>query len=173
MKIFINNAVYVQKNDIIYLNSCTLPIPCSIFDKAYNKEINIIDNNNKYEFIKFDQADEIEFFKNLSWIINYDDVKNLSDELIIKEDEKICIERNNIAIKWNELEEKEKEKNKNMILECELLDYKMDSLKTIFWFRKGKVKMILPEGVNYPTNYNTSNNKSIKKLVKSIFKSKK
>ena len=33
MKIFRNDAVYVQKNDIAYLNNTDLSIPASIFRK--------------------------------------------------------------------------------------------------------------------------------------------
>lgn len=66
MKIITDDAVYVQKNDITYLNQylslSNLPIPSSIFEKVFGSNIIIIDNSNGYKFIKFDKPKEIEFF---------------------------------------------------------------------------------------------------------------
>ena len=51
MKIITENAAYVQKND-----------------------------NNRYEFVKFEDKNEIEFFKNLDWMVDYNSVKDLNEE---------------------------------------------------------------------------------------------
>ena len=42
MKIITDNAVYVQKNDIAYLNSADFAIPISVFMKVFGKGITII-----------------------------------------------------------------------------------------------------------------------------------
>ena len=75
MKIITDNAVYVQKNDIAYLNQTDLAIPASIFMKIFGNDI--VDDNNRYEFIKFDTPEEIEYFRNIDWMIDYNEVKNL------------------------------------------------------------------------------------------------
>ena len=64
MKIITEKEVYVQKNDIAYLNQTDLPILASVFTKLLDKGIIIIDNSNRYEFVKFDKPEEIEYFKN-------------------------------------------------------------------------------------------------------------
>ena len=54
MKIITDSAVYVQKNDIAYLNQTDLAIPASIFMKVFGSGIVIIDDSNRYEFVEFD-----------------------------------------------------------------------------------------------------------------------
>ena len=56
VKIITENAVYVQKNDIAYLNQTDLPIPASIFMKVFGNGIVIIDDSNRFEFEKFEDA---------------------------------------------------------------------------------------------------------------------
>lgn len=64
MKIITNDAVYVQMNDIAYLNSLDLPIPASIYMKAFGMGgIAIINDMNRYDFIKFEEKSEIQYFK--------------------------------------------------------------------------------------------------------------
>ena len=80
MKIITNDSAYVQKNDIAYLNSSDLPIPASIFMKVFGNGVTIINDSNRYDFVKFDEESEIEYFKGLDWMINYNEVKDLSEE---------------------------------------------------------------------------------------------
>ena len=63
MKIITSEAVYVQKNDIGFLNQTDLSIPASIFLKVFGNGITIIDNSNRFEFVKFEEESEIDFFK--------------------------------------------------------------------------------------------------------------
>ena len=109
MKIITDDSVYVQKDDITYLDQTDLPIPESIFMKVFGNGIVIIDDSNRYEFVKFDAPEEIEFFKGLSWMINYNEVKDLSKEEIIALAQSIVQEKNEIATKFNSMSEKEKD----------------------------------------------------------------
>ena len=70
MKIITDNAVYVQKNDIAYLYSSDLEMPVSVFMKVFGKGDTIIDDSNRYDFVKFEDESEIVFFKGLDWIID-------------------------------------------------------------------------------------------------------
>ena len=171
MKIITDDSVYVQKDDITYLDQTDLPIPESIFMKVFGNGIVIIDDSNRYEFVKFDAPEEIEFFKGLSWMINYNEVKDLSKEETIALAQSIVQEKNEIATKFNSMSEKEKKENMQMVQQCELLDFKMDSLRDIFWFKQGYIKIDLPEGIEYPVSFQNSEN-GVKKLIKSIFKKK-
>jgi len=67
--------IYVQKNDIMYLNQTDLSIPASIFMKIFGNGVTIIDNSNRFEFVEFTNSHEIEFLKNIDWIIDYNKVK--------------------------------------------------------------------------------------------------
>lgn len=103
MKIITDNAVYVQKNDIAYLNQTDLAIPASIFMKVFGSGIVIIDDSNRYEFVEFDAPEEIEFFKGIDWMIDYNEVKDLSEEETITLGQSIAEEKNSIAQRFNSL----------------------------------------------------------------------
>lgn len=167
MKIITDNAVYVQKNDIVCLTQTDLAIPSSIFMKVFGNGIVIIDDGNRDEFVKFEVPEEIEFFKGLDWMIDYNEVKDLSEEEIIALGQSIIEEKNSIAQRFNSMVPQEREENMNMVSQCELLDLKMYSLRDVLWFKQGHIKMELPEGVDLPAGFERE--KGIKKLIKTIF----
>jgi len=166
MKIFANNAVYVQKNDLGFFTQTDLPIPKSIFMKVFGRGITIINDNNRYEFVKFEDQSEIEYFKGLDWIIDYGSVKDLTEEEIISLGNKVAEEKNCIASKFNAMSISERENNTHLINECEVLDFKMYSLVDIVLFQKGELEMVLPDGVEYPADYNKTEEKGLKKILK-------
>ena len=75
MKIITDNAAYVQMNDIAFLNHCDLPIPASVFMKSFGFGIFVVDDSNRYDFKEFNKPEDIEFFKNIDWMIDYNEVK--------------------------------------------------------------------------------------------------
>ena len=149
MKIITSEAVYVQKNDIGFLNQTDLPIPASIFLKVFGNGITIIDNSNRFEFVKFEEESEIEFFKNLDWIVDYDSVKDLDESQIIELGNTVVQQKNNIATQYNSMTYDERRANKHMILECERLDLKILSLRDALWFKQGHIHFDLPDGIDY------------------------
>lgn len=166
MKIINGEKVYVQKNDI---NQSDLPIPASIFMKVFGNGIVIIDDSNRYEFVEFTTPEEIEFFKSLDWMIDYNEVKDLSEEETIELGQSIAQEKNEIAQKFNSMNPDDRKKNMNMVSQCELLDFKMYSLRDVLWFKQGHISMELPDDVEYPTDYQKETpkqEKGIKRLLK-------
>ena len=145
MKIVTNNAVYVQKNDIGFLNQTDLPIPASIYIKIFGNGIVIIDDSNRFEFVKFDEESEIEYFKNLDWIVDYNVLKDMSVEEIITIGQSVAEEKNNIAKTYNAMNDEERMKNMHMVSECEKLDFKMYSLRDVIWFKQGFINITLPD----------------------------
>ena len=173
MKIITENAVYVQKNDIAYLTHTGFSIPASIFVKVFGNGIVIIDDSNRYEFEKFENNSEIAFFKGLDWIVDYNSVKDLSDDEIIKMGLSITQTRNQIALQFNSMSEDERKKNLDMVTKCELLDFKMYSLRDILRFKQGHLKMTLPEGVDYPEGFVPKGETGIQKIMRRIFPKRK
>ena len=167
MKIITDNAVYVQKNDMVYLNQLDLVIPTSIFMKVFGNGVVIIDDRNRYEFVEFNAPEEIEFFKGIDWMIDFNKVKDLSKEEIIAFGQSIAEERNRIAQKLNSMTQEEIKENMNMVSQYELLDFKMYSLRDVLWFKQGNIKIELPEGVTLPADFKQE--KGIKKLIKTMF----
>ena len=173
VKIITENAVYVQKNDIAYLNHTDLPIPASIFIKVFGNGVVIIDDSNRYEFEKVEDNHEIEFFKRLDWIVDYNSVKDLSDDEIIEIGKSIAQSKNQIAKQFNSMSENERKENLEMVTQCELLDFKMYSLRDILWFKQGHLKMTLPIGIDYPKEFVQKNEKGMQKLMRRIFPKRK
>lgn len=167
MKIITDNAVYVQKNDIAYLNRTDLLIPASIFVKCLDNGIVIIDDSNRYEFVEFNSPEEIEFFKMIDWIVDYDEIKDLSEEEIITLAQTIADKKNSIAQIFNSMTLDERDKNMNMVFQCKLLDFKMFSLRDFLWFKQGHIKMELPEGTDLPVGFAPRNR--IRYLIRAIF----
>ena len=170
MKIITNDAIYVQKNDMAYLNKTNITIPASIFMKVFGKGIVIINDLNRYEFVKFEDKKEIDFFKQLDWIIDYEDVRNLNEKEILKLARTVADEKAKIALEFNKMSEKEMAANTDMVDEYELLKYKLYSLRDVLDFTRGELKFNLPEGVEYPTYYQVKEEKGIKRLFKKINK---
>lgn len=59
----------------------------------------------------------------------------------------------------------------SMVSQCEFLDFKMDSLRDVLWFKQGHIKIKLPEGVDLPAGFEQE--KGIRKLIKTIFNKRK
>ena len=145
MKIINDNCAYVQKNDLGFLNQTNIPIPASIFTKVFGNEVTIINDSNRYDFIKFENEDEIEYFKSIDWMIDYNNVKDLTERQTIRLSKRIIKEHEAIASTFNNMSEEEKENNKDMITKCELLKFKFYSLRDILWLKQGHIKMNLPK----------------------------
>ena len=150
MKIITDNAVYVQKNDIAYLNSSDLVMPISVFMKVFGKGVTINDDSNRYGFVKFEDESEIDFFKGLDWIIDYNEVKNLGEEQIVDLLNNIGDAQQKVVTTFNSMPEEERRVHSDMVTQCELLEFKFYSLRDILWFKQGHIQMELPEDVDIP-----------------------
>ena len=140
MKIVKDDAVYVQKKDIYFLNQTGYVVPNSIYIKL---GVDVV--NNSFEFVKFDGKDEIEFFKNIDFIIDYDSIKDLDEDDIIRKVISVAQEKNNVAQFLASIPISQYIKNMHMIDECERLDFKIDSLRDVLWYKQGYIEMEFPE----------------------------
>ena len=171
MKIINSDCVYVQKNDIAILPSLSsVEIPASIFVKAFDNGLVVIDDSNKFEFVKFEKEDEIEFFKSMDWILDYNIVKNLSKKAINAMCEKLAEERNNIVKFFCSMSNDEQKRNKYMVDRCMLLNYMINTLMNFTAIEKSEKSLTLPEGTDYPDGYvknkETTKENRIKRLLK-------
>lgn len=142
MKIITDNAVYVQKFDMTCLNQLGRAIPPSIFMKvSEGTGIVIIDHRNWNEFVKFDAPEEIEFFKSIDWIIDFNEVKDLSEEERTALVNRIEVEKFRVEQKLNSMTQEEKKENMNMVSQYKLLDFKLESLIDFFWVTQGNIEL--------------------------------
>ena len=174
MKIIMNDCVYVQKNDLIYLWNHEQEILSSIFMKVFGNGIVVVNDSNRYDFVKFDDPNEIKYFRNLDWIVDYNSVKDLSEEEFIKLGEEIALEMNVLANKFNEMSEIESIKHLDIVDTHGKLEFKMSSLRDILWFKQGYIKMTLPDDVDYSSGYDMKNKKEkgLKRILSKLKKLK-
>lgn len=147
MKIVTDNAVYIQNKDIIYLSRINVPVPSSLFNQIYNNDIVIIDDLNGNGFVKLDKDSEIQFFKSLDWIVDYQNVKDLNIDDFKKLKQKIINEKNQIANQYNSMSDKERKENINIVNRFDLLEYKLQSLKEILNYKLGQLDIKMPKEV--------------------------
>ena len=145
MKIVLKDKVYVQINDLGPMMNFMegKAIPACVINQVYGKFFICCDEN-RYEFMAFDQKEAIEFFASLDYSVDYMEVKDMSDEELMDYGVSIAGEKNAIAKKFNAMSKKDKEANQHLIPECEKLEFKMLSVRDILWMRQGHIKIELP-----------------------------
>lgn len=146
-------VVYVQLQDIGFLKLLNTPIPDSINKKIFDEGI-IIGNHNYFNYICFDEEEEINFFRDIDAIIDYDEYINLD---------------------FDELEEKAHEIAKNIInlvnnLNYMSIDARKNNSKMLEYFEKLEymflcISMLYTSKLNNETLSIPNNSDQIRKLV--------
>ncbi len=169
MKIFKDGKVYVQKNDMVYVNHSDMAIPASIFMKLFGNGIVIIDNSNRYEFVEFSEPSEVEFFKGIDWIVDFEDIKDLSEEEIVSLGQQVAEEKNEKAKAFNSLSEEERKAHyEATVQQMEQYDFKMHTLRDVIMYKRGELSFELPAGVECLMTKQPEENKGVKAFVKRI-----
>lgn len=142
-------AVYVQMRDIMQLNQSDMPIPASIYTKVFTG-ITIVDDSNRFDFVRFDEEHEVKFFRELEFVIDYDRYKDLTDQQLEEEGQKLATKANEIAEKWNSMSPDERDQNSNLLQEHENVGYMLNFLSEIYAIKHGKRSMPFPAFVKLP-----------------------
>lgn len=142
-------VVYVQIQDIMHLNQSDLPIPASIYTKVFTG-VTIVNDSNRFDFVRFDEEHEVRFFRDLEFVIDYDKYKDLTDEQLEEEGQTLAVKANEIAEKWNNMSEEERKQNSNLLQEHENLGYMLNFLSEIYAVKHRKRTMPFPEFVQVP-----------------------
>lgn len=143
-------VVYVQMQDIMYLTHETdMSIPASIFTKVFT-DITIVTDANRFEFVKFDEEFEVNFFRELNFIIDFDQYKALTDKQLEEEALKLESKANEIAKKWNSMTKEERQKNSSLYDEYRNIGYMINFLSEIYAVKHFKKSMPFPEFVKIP-----------------------
>ena len=95
--------------------------------------------------IEFTDKDAIKFFEEMDCSVDYLSLKDLSEEEIIQKGVAVAEEKNKWAKKYNEMSDEDKRKNQAIVSKCEMLDFKMMSIRDIVWMKQGHLKIKLPK----------------------------
>ena len=146
MKIIYENKAYVQLNDLAVLMNFNegKAIPGSIVIDVLS-EIFICTDENRYQFKEFNTPEQVKFFKELDYSVNYLDYKDMSEEEIIQCGETIANEMNELAEKVNSLVRSGKTAPRELYNNYEQLEFKLLSIRDILWFKQGHLKIKLPQ----------------------------
>lgn len=141
--------VYVQMQDIMTVvhEDINCGIPASIFNKVF-KDVLIVDESNRWDFLEFDEEQEVEFFKGLDWIPDYKEFRNKSREEMVAISEGLNETFNEDANKWNNMSPEEKEANQDLYTRCTLLQHKINTLPRIFFTGQGHYTLGVPDVVD-------------------------
>ncbi len=97
-----------------------------------------VNSSNRFNFVKFDEEHEVDFFREIEFILDYDQYKDLTDEQLDKEGRELTNKANKIAEKWNSMSVDEKEQNSNLIEEHDNIYYMLHFLVEIIALKHGK-----------------------------------
>lgn len=125
----------------------------------------IVGDFNRYDFVEYSDKNIIDFFRNIPWILDYDEVKDLSDEEIDALGEELIDQRNSIATMYNSMSIEERSKNQSLKTQCDLLEFKILTIREFQMFKDGKSEMKLPSGIETPSR----SKKGIKTFIKSLY----
>lgn len=138
--------VYVQLNDIIMLlnmDGVKCP-PKEVMDKHYS-DIFIVTDENRYEFSEFSEEETIKYFEEQDWIINFKTYKNMNEKEILECAYQINDDMNELKIQFNErLQQLDYDKCDELEARIAQLEFKMNSLKVLFWNKQGHLPMPFP-----------------------------
>ena len=134
-------AVYVQKGDLMYVTHNCDSMPAALMEDFFS-DIVIINGDNRNEFVRFTNPSEVEFFRKQEWIIDYRDFRNLSEDEIMNKGKEVIDKLNAVAEAFNA--SKNEAKREKLYNEHELLEYRLQCVKEFLWYKQGHIKYSIP-----------------------------
>ena len=145
MKIIMNDKIYIQKCDIAYLSTTSYSNQVSALTKLTGPGCMTINDKNKYEFIEYDSNDAIEFFKDLSIILDFNELNELSEEELFEIYDDFASKKNNIAKEFNSMTRESKLENKCLVEDSKKLDFLITTIKDLILYKRGELIIRLPK----------------------------
>jgi hypothetical protein len=137
--------IYIQMNDLAFLNSTDEPIPASIYLKAFGQGTMLINDDNRFDYLEFISPKDVEYLKALDFIVNYNEYSDLSLEDIENEGIKTSNKINEIANKYNAMNTNDKIKNSKLLSEYEKLKFLLDNIGMLYMQKKNGEDFTLPK----------------------------
>lgn len=151
MKLFHNengrNVVYVQLQDIFFIfHETYITIPESIITKVFSN-VTIVDDSNRFDFVRFDEDSEVAFFKKLDFIIDYDDYKDLTDKQLNEKYQKAVEMHNSVATEFNSMPLNLRNRNMDLRNKNAQLKHLFISISDLYELKHGNISFPFPEFV--------------------------
>lgn len=142
MKITTSDSIYIQKSDLFSLYKINYPVSKGIKSKIYDSVV--LGNNPSTDFVKFDEKEDIELLKTMDWILELDEITNMSLSDINRISEEVIEEQDRIF--------HSKERIIGPIDRTDILNLKIKSLREALLYKQGLLKIRLPKEIRiiYP-----------------------
>lgn len=138
-------VIYVQMQEMGFLNSLDFPIPTSIYTQVFCSGVTMIGEHNRFDYIRFEKEDEVKYFKDLDAIIDYDQFSNLSLEELKNKSAALEEKINSIVDKYNLMSIEERKENTTLFLDYEKMKYMDEWIEVIFSAKILDEKLPMPK----------------------------
>ena len=136
--------VYIQRVDLEFLYAIHYPMPESITSNFLTSPISN-DTNKEADFFWFQQIEEINFFKALDCIIDYQKFINTSNSEIEMQAQRLYAKIEELTSIFNQKTDQEKLNSLAMRREHDCLAYQLDCLSQLYQLRLNNQKIMLPK----------------------------
>ncbi len=134
--------VYVQYSDLLLLYNLNTIIPDTIYDKVYSDNFKV-DDSNRFDFVEFNRKEEIDFFKNIDWILDYNSLNRKTPYELNR------YYVNSINDISDYIHSTEYINNDDFNYQYDILNHKALSIKDFYFTKFGSLEMTFPQVPNY------------------------
>ena len=83
MKVFKDGKLYVNKKDLLILRKSQYQIPDSVLDDMENSQV-LMSFDDRDTYVEFSDEKDIDFFRKVDWIVDYNSARDLNMEVLKK-----------------------------------------------------------------------------------------
>ena len=136
--------VYVQVNDLSIIQEYEDDMPLYIFDIVINQENTTIDKNFGMGFLEFSRPEELDYFANCDWIIDYKKYRDYSIEQLEEEKKKIDQETDALRATFAGIKREERTSKEKELSRVYVLTYKKNYIDQLIAYKKGNLDIEFP-----------------------------
>lgn len=139
-------VIYIQRVDLEFLYAIHYPMPESIIHYLLISPISN-DTNKEADFFWFQQVEEINFFKDLECIIDYQKFLEASNDQIEVQAQELYDKIEALTSTFNQMSNQDKIKSLAIRQEHDCLAYRLDCLSKLYQLRLSNQEITLPKAL--------------------------
>ncbi|MBQ6486518.1 hypothetical protein IJI76_02205 [Candidatus Saccharibacteria bacterium] len=153
MKIVQEETAYIQKQDaiqIIHMERANASLMAQIVEFS-GGHFYCNGGEDRFEFMKVGGEDVIRWLNSQEWILDYSEVKDMTEKEAVELGQSLADKKNNLARKFNNMNKAERKENYGKIYDqCENLMGKMHQLADYIHYLRGDIDFQFPAEIEPP-----------------------